>query len=127
MQSLEEACDAGEQAKLPVILSHHKCAGPANWGRTTETLAYIDQRKRTQAIGLDALSLHCGFYGARPDYVDGVIRIMITSSEPHPEMQGRDLADIAAEWQVDQKKPRVACIQLVRCIFKCGKTTWNVS
>ena len=28
---------------------------------------------------------------------------MISFSQPHPEMQGRDLADIAAEWQVDQK------------------------
>lgn len=39
-----------------------------------------------------------------PDYVDGVIRIMISFSEPHPEMQGRDLSDIATEWQVDQKE-----------------------
>lgn len=104
IEALAEACDAGAEAKLPVILSHHKCAGPANWGRTNETLAYITERKRSQAIGLDAYPYTAGSTVLDPDYVDGVIRIMISFSEPHPEMQGRDLADIAMEWGVDQKE-----------------------
>jgi N-acyl-D-amino-acid deacylase len=103
IDALAEACDAGREANLPVILSHHKCAGPANWGRTVETLAYITERKRSQAIGLDAYPYTAGSTVLDPDYVDGVIRIMISFSEPHPEMQGRDLADIANEWGVDQK------------------------
>lgn len=102
--ALAEACDAAKEAQLPVVLSHHKCAGPANWGRSTETLAYIHQRRRSQAVGLDAYPYTAGSTVLDPDYVDGVIRIMISFSEPHPEMQGRDLADIAAEWQVDQKQ-----------------------
>ncbi|MBR7746383.1 N-acyl-D-amino-acid deacylase family protein [Undibacterium baiyunense] len=103
LDALAEACDAGQAAKLPVILSHHKCAGPANWGRSTETLAYVTERRKTQAIGLDAYPYTAGSTVLDPDYVDGVIRIMISFSQPHPEMQGRDLADIAAEWGVDQK------------------------
>lgn len=104
IDALAEACDAGAEAKLPVILSHHKCAGPANWGRTSETLAYITERKRKQAIGLDAYPYTAGSTVLDPDYVDGVIRIMISFSKPHPEMQGRDLADIAHEWGVDQQE-----------------------
>lgn len=104
IDALAEACDAGTEAKLPVILSHHKCAGPTNWGRTSETLAYITERKRSQAIGLDAYPYTAGSTVLDPDYVDGVIRIMISFSEPHPETQGRDLADIADEWGVDQKE-----------------------
>lgn len=104
LDALAEACDAGHEANLPVILSHHKCAGPANWGRTVETLAYISERKRQQAIGLDAYPYTAGSTVLDPDYVDGVIRIMISFSQPHPEMQGRDLADIAVEWGVDQKE-----------------------
>ena len=103
IEALAEACDVGKEAQLPVILSHHKCAGPANWGRTTETLAYITQRRSTQAIGLDAYPYTAGSTVLDPDYVDGVIRIMVSFSAPHPEMQGRDLADIAQEWSVDQK------------------------
>lgn len=104
MDALEEACDAGKAAGLPVILSHHKCAGPANWGRTSETLAYISERRRLQPVGLDAYPYTAGSTVLDPDYVDDRIRIMISFSEPHPEMQGRDLADIAQEWQVDQKE-----------------------
>ncbi len=103
MDALAEACDAGQIAQIPVILSHHKCAGPANWGRTAETLAYVSERRRNQAVGLDAYPYAAGSTVLDPDYVDGVIRIMVTFSEPHPEMSGRDLADIAADWQVDQK------------------------
>ena len=103
MDALAEACDAGLAAQLPVILSHHKCAGPANWGRTSETLAYVNERRRTQAVGLDAYPYTAGSTVLDPDYVDGLIRIMVSFSEPYPEMSGRDLADIAAEWQVDQK------------------------
>jgi len=104
MDALAEACDAGQAANLPVILSHHKCAGPANWGRTTETLAYISQRRRNQAVGLDAYPYAAGSTVLDPNYVDGVIRILVTFSEPYPAMSGRDLADIAAEWQVDQQE-----------------------
>ena len=27
---------------MPVVVSHHKCAGAKNWGRTRETLAFFD-------------------------------------------------------------------------------------
>ena len=104
MASLAEACDAGVAANLPVILSHHKCAGPANWGRTTETLAYIEQRRTQQALGLDAYPYTAGSTVLDPAYVDGIIRIMVSFSKPFPDMAGRDLADIAAEWKVDQQE-----------------------
>ena len=33
---------AARMAGVPLVISHHKCAGPANWGRTRETLPLID-------------------------------------------------------------------------------------
>ncbi len=103
IEALAEACDAGLAAQLPVILSHHKCAGPANWGRSAETLAYISKRRSTQTVGLDAYPYPAGSTVLDPEYVDGVMRIMISFSEPFPELAGRDLADIASDWGVDQK------------------------
>ena len=104
LDALDEAIDAGVAARTPVILSHHKCAGPANWGRTVETLARIDQRRRRHWVGLDAYPYTAGSTVLDPDYVDGVIRIMVSWSQPHPEHAGRDLSDIAADWNVDQKE-----------------------
>lgn len=104
IDALAEACDAAEAAQLPVVLSHHKCAGPANWGRSSETLAYITERRSRHQVGLDAYPYVAGSTVLDPDYVDGKIRIMLSWSEAHPELAGRDLSDIAAEWGVDQKE-----------------------
>jgi len=103
LDALDEAIDAGIAARTPVVLSHHKCAGPANWGRSVETLARIDQRRRSHWVGLDAYPYAAGSTVLDPDYVDGVIRILVSWSRPHPEQAGRDLAEIAADWGVDQK------------------------
>jgi N-acyl-D-aspartate/D-glutamate deacylase len=103
LDAIDEAVDAGEAGHLPVVLSHHKCAGPANWGRTVDTLQRITERRRRHHVGLDAYPYIAGSSVLDPDMVDGIIRIIISWSKPHPEATGRDLAEIAAEWGVDQK------------------------
>ena len=54
----------------------------------------------------------------REDLVDGVIDVMLTWSDAFPEVTGRMLADVAAEWGVDQK---AACRRLMpggACYFQ---------
>lgn len=102
--SLDEAFTAARDAGLPLVISHHKCAGPANWGRSFETLAHIDAARRGQPIGLDAYPYVAGSTVLRPDLVDDVIEVMVTWSEPYPAMSGRLLADIACEWNCSQKE-----------------------
>jgi len=109
IESLDEAFTAASQAGIPVVISHHKCAGPANWGRSVETLAHISAARRRQPIGLDAYPYIAGSTVLRPEAVDDVIEIMVTWSDPHPEMSGRMLADIARDWQCTQKE---ACDRL---------------
>ncbi|MEO6566057.1 MAG: D-aminoacylase [Casimicrobiaceae bacterium] len=103
IESLDEAFTAASQAGIPVIISHHKCSGPANWGRSVETLAHISAARRRQPVGLDAYPYIAGSTVLRPEAVDNVIEIMVTWSDPHPEMSGRMLADIARDWQCTQK------------------------
>jgi N-acyl-D-amino-acid deacylase len=107
--SLDEAFTAARNAGLPVVVSHHKCAGPENWGRSAETLAHIDEARRDQPIGLDAYPYAAGSTILRRDMVDGTIEIMVTWSTPHPEMSGRSLADVASEWGCTQQE---ACARL---------------
>jgi N-acyl-D-amino-acid deacylase len=115
MEALDETFSTARTAGAAVVISHHKCAGPANWGRTTETLPRIAAAAKTQPVGLDAYPYIAGSTVLRRDLVDGKIRIMITWSEPHPEMAGRDLADIASQWGVgeqaacDRLQPGGAC------------------
>ena len=118
LDAMHEAADTAKAGRTPWILSHHKCAGPKNWGRTIETLALLDKMAKTQEIGLDAYPYNAGSTLLRSDLVDGVIQILITRSEPHPEMVGRYLEDIASEWGVNQQE---ACHRLMpggACYFQ---------
>jgi N-acyl-D-amino-acid deacylase len=107
--SLDEAFVTARRGKIPLVVSHHKCAGPANWGRTVETLAHIDAARATHPIGLDAYPYIAGSTVLRTDLVDGVIDVLVTWSTPHPQMSGRHLADIAREWSCTQQE---ACDRL---------------
>ncbi len=109
IEAIEEAAHTARHSGLPLVLSHHKCAGPANWGRAGETLALMDRLATRQPIGLDVYPYTAGSTVLREDLVDGVIDILITGSKPHPEMIGRRLADIAALWGTSQQE---ACRRL---------------
>ncbi len=115
LPALQEAAQTAKQSGLPLVLSHHKCAGPANWGRTKETLPLIEEMAKGQEIAMDVYPYTAGSTVLREDLVDGIIDILITGSQPHPEMGGRYLADIAKEWGVTQQeaalrlKPGGAC------------------
>lgn len=103
LEAMLEASDSAFQAGVPLVLSHHKCAGPSQWGRTLETLPLVEAFAQRQQIAMDVYPYTAGSTVLREDLVDGVIDVMITWSEPFPELGGRMLADIAAKWGVDQK------------------------
>ena len=109
LDSLDEAFATGRRGNVPVVVSHHKCAGPNNWGRTVQTLAHFDAARKSQPIGLDMYPYIAGSTVLRREMVDGVIDILITWSTPHPEMAARMLADIAAKWNCTQQE---ACDRL---------------
>ena len=98
LDAMHEASDCAFEAGVPLIISHHKCAGPANWGRTQETLPLIDVLAERQDIALDVYPYVAGSTVLREDLVDEVIDVMVSWSAPYPEMTGRMLASIAAEW-----------------------------
>ncbi|HEY0708007.1 MAG TPA: amidohydrolase family protein, partial [Polyangia bacterium] len=102
LDALEEAFRIGKQSRVPVVVSHLKCAGVENWGRSGEVLAAMEQAGAGQPLGHD-----CYPYAASSSTLDlkqvtDRIDIMITWSTPHPEMGGKLLAEIAAGWGVDQ-------------------------
>ena len=96
--SLREAFDTGSRARVPVVVSHHKCAMPENWGRSRETLAMIAEAARHQPVSLDAYPYTAGSTILDPAKLRDDVRTLVTWSTPHPDMGGRDLADIARDW-----------------------------
>ena len=100
VESIREAVGTSAEARIPLIVSHHKCAGVENWGRTTETVKLLEQFARDMPVNFDVYPYTAGSTVLRDDLVTDKIRIMVTWSKSHPEANGCDLADIADEWGV---------------------------
>lgn len=101
LEAMDEAFRIGRHARVPVVISHLKCAGVDNWGRSGEVLQALEQAQRWQPVGCDCYPYTASSSTLDLKQVTGDFDIMVTWSEAHPHMGGRLLADIAAEWQVD--------------------------
>jgi N-acyl-D-aspartate/D-glutamate deacylase len=103
LDAMEESFAIGRGAHASrVLISHLKCAGPDNWGRTTEVLALLDRASRTQTVRCDCYPYTASSSMLDLRQVDERIEIRITWSSPHPEAAGRTLAAIAAGWKTTQ-------------------------
>ena len=100
-ESLEETFTIGREAGVPVVISHHKCSGQANHGRSTETLALIEAARQRQEIGLDAYPYIASSTTLGSTKLSDASKVLVTWSKAHPEAAGRDLAEIAAEMGLD--------------------------
>ncbi|WP_263353174.1 N-acyl-D-amino-acid deacylase family protein [Acidicapsa acidisoli] len=102
LDAMQEAFEIGRMSQVPVIVSHLKCAGIANWGRSGEVLDALDTARALQQVGCDCYPYAAGSSTLDLRQVDERVRITITWSTPHPEMAGQSLAQIAAAWGVTQ-------------------------
>jgi N-acyl-D-amino-acid deacylase len=98
--SLEESFETARRAGVPLVISHHKCMGQRNFGRSPATLARIERARRRQPVAIDVYPYVAGSTVLLPQLIEQSARILVSWSEPHPELAGRDLADIAAGWGV---------------------------
>jgi N-acyl-D-amino-acid deacylase len=100
LDSLDESFHVGEAAQVPVVISHHKTTGIANFGRTAETLPKIAAAMAKQQLGLDAYPYIASSTVLRTERLDEAQKVLITWSKAMPEQAGRELAEIAREWGV---------------------------
>ena len=100
LEAMEEAYAIGRHARSPVIVSHLKCAGAGNWGRSGEVLASLERAAQGQQIGCDCYPYTASSSTLDLKQVTSDFDIFITWSDPHPAMAGQTLAAIAEAWQV---------------------------
>ena len=53
LEAMAEAFLIGRAARAPVIVSHLKCAGAGNWGRSPQLLAALENAAREHPVGCD--------------------------------------------------------------------------
>jgi N-acyl-D-amino-acid deacylase len=102
--SIKETLRIGREVDAPVVISHHKCAMPENYGRSTETLPLIERGAQAQRVAFDVYPYAAGSTVLMPDRVRADVPTRVSWSIPHPEMGGRMLSDVAAEWAVSQRE-----------------------
>jgi hypothetical protein len=86
---------------VPVVISHHKTTGVANFGRTAETLPKIAATMAGQEIGLDAYPYIASSTVLRRERIEDALKVLITWSKAAPEQAGRELDAIARDWGID--------------------------
>ena len=118
LAAMREAFDTGRQCRVPVIISHLKCAGIANWGRSGEILHALDTARVEQPVQCDCYPYAASSSTLDLRQVDDRVRIAITWSKPHPEMAGQTLEQIAVAWGVEQKQA-AARLQPAGAIYHC--------
>ena len=101
LNAMDEAFRIGKHARVPVVISHLKCAGVENWGRSSEVLAALEQAEKHQHVGCDCYPYTASSSTLDLKQVTDTYDIQVTWSEPHPEQGGKLLARIAEEWNVD--------------------------
>jgi len=102
LDAMQESFTIARANNVPVIISHLKCAGIANWGRGAEILHALDEARESQRAGCDCYPYAAGSSTLDLRQVDERVTIAITWSNPHPEMAGQTLAEIASTWNVSQ-------------------------
>jgi len=102
LDAMDEAFRIGRSSESPIVISHLKCAGIANWGRSGEVLQALEQARNTQRVGCDCYPYAAGSSILDLKQVDPRVKIDITWSAAFPEAAGRTLAGIAAEWGLVQ-------------------------
>ena len=102
IDSLEESFRIGREVGVPVVISHHKVVGQKNYGRSEETLSFIEKNMAKQAICLDCYPYTAGSTILSADRAASSARVIVSWSKALPEYAGQDLADIAQKMGVSQ-------------------------
>jgi N-acyl-D-amino-acid deacylase len=97
LESMTEAMSIARQLRVRQVISHHKVVGKANFGRSRETLALLDDARLDTDVCLDCYPYPASSTVLRADTAAIAQRVLITWSRSRPEAAGRDLDELAAE------------------------------
>lgn len=99
--AMDEAFETARHGRVPLVISHLKCADVENWGKSEYAIKKLEVAALEQPCNCD-----CYPYSACSTTLDlwrvsDQFDILVTWSKPHPEQGRRLLNDIATEWGVD--------------------------
>ena len=100
LEAMDEALMTAREHRVPLIISHLKCAGRGNWGRSEEVLGVLKNAAVHQQVACDCYPYTASSSTLDLAQVTDDVEIFITWSDSYPEQGGRALVEIAQEWNV---------------------------
>ena len=102
LPAMQEAFSVAEKCGIPLVISHLKCSGVENWGRSDEVLKLLDMARGAREVGCDCYPYSASSSTLDARQVDERVTITITWSDSHPEVAGQSLGEIARNWGTTQ-------------------------
>jgi N-acyl-D-amino-acid deacylase len=118
LDAVRETIRIGEEAGVPVQISHHKASGRNNWGRVRDSLRLIDEaRARGVDVTADQYPYVAGSTSLAAVLQNGAFRadspgglgqlegadVLVASAPRHPEWEGQTLGALAASWALSDE------------------------
>lgn len=112
LDAVAETIRIGEDAGVPVQISHHKASSPPAWGLVRDSLSLIDAaRTRGVEVGADQYPYTAGstsLFAVLQNFDEGTAGFgavewrdhMLASAPRHPEWEGRSLTQLASVFGV---------------------------
>jgi len=101
LDSIRETLRIGEEAGVPVQISHHKAMGRKNWGKVAESLALVERaRQRGLDVTADAYPYTAGSTTLAALARGGALalvtpaEVLIASTPRHHEYEGKTLEEL---------------------------------
>jgi N-acyl-D-amino-acid deacylase len=118
LDAVREAIRVGEEAGVPVQISHHEASGRRNWGRVRDSLRLIEEARArgvdvtadqypytAGSTSLFAVLQNGGFRSDSPGglgELDGA-DVLVASAPKHAEWEGRTVAALASQWSMESE------------------------
>jgi len=98
---VRETLETARQASASVIVSHHKCAGSNNFGRSRETLDLINAAIEGGVdAAMDVYPYTASSSSLMERFLTNADAVKVIWSAAHPGQGGRMLGEIAHDWGV---------------------------
>lgn len=99
--ALEEVIGIARELGIRQVVSHHKVQGRTNFGRSAQTLAFLEQARRDADVCIDCYPYAASSTVLRADSARQASRVLVAWSKALPEAAGRFLDQLGAEWGLD--------------------------
>ncbi|CAN5624794.1 D-aminoacylase [soil metagenome] len=96
--SIDETGEIGSALGVRTLISHHKCLGVANHGMSIRSLEAVDRWRQRMPLAIDVYPYAATSTVLLPERVRASSRTQITVCPSHPDLIGRDVAEVAEEW-----------------------------